>query len=74
MSEKRWPKPPKYEGHPNGPWWCGRCGGCHGWDCPYDPAIYGNAAASRMEEDRAKGVGPFMYGPSLSGTLKEAAL
>lgn len=73
MTRERWPEAPKYEGHPVGPWWCGRCGGLHGWDCPYDKKIYptGHYDPAKMEEHRAAGVWPFDYGPFPGGTIKE---
>lgn len=62
---ERWPKPPPYQGIAlDGPWWCGGCGGIHGWHCPYrdDP--------ERMRQDKMAGVGAFAYGPYPGGQLK----
>lgn len=65
-----WPKPPQYQGHPFGPWWCGNCGGLHGWDCPYSEP----GGAARMKEDEAAGTGPYRYGPYPGGQKKARAI
>lgn len=64
--EERWPTPPKYSGHPDGPWWCGGCGGLHGWFCPYER----DSNSDRKDRDKAAGVGPFAYGPYPGNQLK----
>lgn len=62
---ERWPKGPGYQGIAmDGPWWCGGCGGLHGWVCPYENDPEG------MARDKAAGVGPFQYGPYPGGQLK----
>lgn len=71
-TRERWPKAPEYEGHPFGPWWCGRCGGCHGWDCPYDIRVFPNGGGDeRMAKDKAAHEGPFQYGPYPGGEIKQ---
>lgn len=63
--DEYWPKAPGYGGVDVGPWWCGGCGGLHGWDCPY-------RYDKRMEErHRAAGLGAFSWGPYPGGLKKE---